>query len=179
MSRTDQLAIRQRIERLAESRIPVCLWQVGQFRDPSDLIVPGVSLFDLRMMYGTLPDAKVRRVNDALHLSIARADASKFATEREQRWMAVRTDTSLVAQQTLVDETFGIAPDGAMHIGLFPSSMGGFVRVHSLSVEAALPPGRVLESTILFSLETLPVDISVEALVDRVPELLGLPLQNP
>lgn len=186
VSRTIQLphtnayiSVRQRIERLEPSDIPVTLWQLSQIHDAEWVVFPVEE--DSHFAQGfapikfDIPDEKnLHRCGNTVVHDVQHGGEHKLGSDSPRAWLAALKGDVLLIVRSAPDEGKGEYPDGGCTLQLYSNSELGYAELETLSTEQALAPGEHINNTLHLSLHRL-VNIpeSPCALAETAQRLLG------
>jgi len=143
--------IRQKITRLAESRVPVAAWNLVQVARPDNLYLPTTSHSrfpqGFRVLMGRLPRELLHRHAEGLSF-ICRAAEFKVGTDSIQSWAAARKDNLLITLRQTAASAEGPWPDGGCHAEIYYNSGLGYAELETLTPEVLLKPGESLTAEI-------------------------------
>lgn len=180
-----ELVIRQRMERLEPSDIPVTIWQLSQLHGVDYIFLPvgpdsrfagGLTplLFDMP------PEDRLLQCGDIVLYHAGRGGEHKLGSDSSRSWIAALAGHTLILQQTEPGEGEGIHPDNGCTVEMFSNTELGYVEIEGLSIEKQLAAGDYFDNTLRISLhrlESIPDDLC--ALVDTVRGIVGEPRQPP
>ncbi|MDR0993663.1 MAG: hypothetical protein LBN38_03730 [Verrucomicrobiota bacterium] len=172
------LVIRQRIERLATSDIPVVLWNISQLAQTEHVVLPVDldSRFEggLKVLMGEPPDAEsLLSCGDAKVYRIRPGAETKLGSDSSRSWIAAARETQLIFETASCTGAIGEYPDGGCVVELYSNEGLGYSEIETLSPEVNLPPGTVLENTLRIQLVQTPLSLPDCGLADQVRALAG------
>lgn len=153
--------IEQRIERTAESSIPVTLWNITQVAAPARLLFPLTSTarVDPRylLMMGSPPDAETLPLcNETAVFNTATDVETKIGAYSTNSWVAALAGPHLLIETASPSSKPQSAyPDGGCSIEIYANKGLGYAEIENLSPEALLEPGETLANELRFTLLTL------------------------
>jgi hypothetical protein len=155
------VVIRQRLERLAPSAIPVTIWQLSQMADVDYVFMPYEE--DSVFEGGLVPLLFDMPGTNALHrcagVAVYRASEPgehKVGSDSPQAWVAALKGDTLLIQRVEAGDGEGTYPDGGCTVEFFANRDLGYVEIESLSIETLLEPGAYIDNTLYISLHRLP-----------------------
>lgn len=173
------MIVHQRLERLAESNVPVTLWQLSQLDGADYIFIPtdADSAFEdglKPLLFDPPPPDLLHQCDEVAVYRGGIEGEHKLGSDSERRWIAALQGDTLIIQRTESGGQEGPYPDGGCKIEMFANADLGYVEIESLSVEKVLPPGESLDNTLFISLHRL-TDIPSDpcALAALVQQKLG------
>ncbi len=175
-----RLTVRQRLERLEPSDIPVTLWQLSQIADADYMFIPVDE--DSRFPGGLKPLLFEMPGTNILHrcgtIAVYQAGLGgehKVGSDSPRRWIAALRGDTLILQRTEPGDGEGPYPDGGCTVEAYANTNAGYVEIESLSVEGHPEPGTYMDNTLIITLYRLDPDIPRTpcALADWVREIVG------
>jgi len=157
---SEELTIHQRLERTAPSDIPVVLWNVSQIANAQQIILPTdpQSRFPKglkTLMGGKPPRGSVKKCDAAAIYTVRPGAETKLGSDSPRAWIAATKDETLIVE-TAVTAATGAYPDGGCVVEVYSNSGLGYSEIETLSPEAPLAPGTVLENTLTIRLAPAP-----------------------
>lgn len=175
------LVIRQRIERIAPSDVPVTLWNISQIAaaERIALAVETNSAFvgGYRVLDFAPPADGILNTQDPLVLvaHVQQAGEIKIGSDSPRGWIAAqRGDTVLLEGASGAPEASAF-PDGGCRTELYSNSGLGYSEIETLSEERALQPGEHLENTLTMALHRMPAELDDASFAARLRALAGDP----
>lgn len=173
----NRISIRQRIERTAESDIPVVLWNISQIAGADTVVIPTdkESAFDhgLKALMFSLPEAPQLSACGAAHVYAANAGGEhKLGSDSKRGWIAARKAGWLLVERATLEDV-GTHPDGGCTVEMYSNGGLGYTEIETLSVEKSLHAGESLQNTL--TLECFPAPATTNACdtAAAVMKLLG------
>jgi hypothetical protein len=173
------LTIRQRIERAADSDVPMALWNISQIAAARRVVFPvdtdaafpdGFRILD----FGPPPAAIIDRCpGDVIALDVLAGTEHKLGSGSPRGWVAAQREGVLIVEQAESRTPGGAYPDGGCRIEVYANSGLGYTEIETLSEERVLAAGESLENTLTVSLHRAAPDLSACDLVARLRELIG------
>lgn len=153
------LAVEQRIERTAASEIPVVLWNVSQIARAGYIALPVEkdSKFPggLAALMGHKPDRRqLRRCGRVAVYRVAPGAETKLGSDSPRGWIVAARD-NLVVFESVANSATGNFPDGGCVVEVYANEGLGYSEIETLSPEADLEPGQVLENTLRIEIAVL------------------------
>ncbi len=176
---TATLLVRQRIERTAESPIPVTLWNISQVRGAERvaLAVETNSSFTggYRVLGFEPPPAEIVNADEpgALAVDVRRATELKIGSDSPRGWIAAQRGALLVIEKAAGDPDASRFPDGGSRTELYSNRGLGYSEIETLSEEAAMQPGESVENVLSIALLRVDPALDDAALASRIREALG------
>ncbi len=172
-----RLSIRQRIERVAESDIPVVLWNVSQVGGARRVILPvdSESIFDrgLRpLLFGAPGDDQLVRCEGAAVYD-ATSGEHKLCSDSRRAWIAALKDNTLIVERATNNHPDGKHPDGGCTVEMYSNTGLGYAEIETLSVEKTLQPGESLQNTLTIECAAAPTNASACELAEQVRGMVG------
>lgn len=174
------LVVKQSIERTAPSDIPVALWNISQIDRAEQVALPidADSKFrgGLAVLMGRKPGRRrLVPCGDAVVYRVQPGQETKLGSDSRRGWIAAARGTNAIVE-TVMNRTEGEYPDGGCVIELYSNHDLGYSEIETLSPEAELAPGQVLENTLRIELavteeplEPCPFAEFVRALMAAIP----------
>lgn len=158
--KSDQLLIHQRIERIGTSDIPVVLWNVSQIAQAQQIILPinPTSQFPngLKILMGDAPPhGSLTNCDTTTIYTVLPNTETKLGSDSPHAWIAATKDETVIIE-TATTSASGTYPDGGCVVEVYSNSGLGYSEIETLSPEAPLAPGTVLENTLTIRLALLP-----------------------
>ncbi len=146
------LAVEQRIERTAASEVPVVLWNISQIARAGYIALPVEkdSKFPggLAALMGHKPDRRqLRRCGRVAVYRVAPGAETKLGSDSPRGWIVAARD-NLVVFESVANSATGDFPDGGCVVEVYANEGLGYSEIETLSPEADLAPGQVLENTL-------------------------------
>jgi hypothetical protein len=167
------LLIRQRLERLERSSIPVTLWQVTQLRE-ADLLIMAVDGEPLPLLFDPPPASAMARCEGAIAYSPLHGTEHKLGSNSTRAWVAALRGHDLLIVRAVEGDNPGTYPDGGCALQIYGNTGLHYGEIETLSREFVIEPGQTIDNTLhlsLHRLETLPATPC--ALVEIVRTLIG------
>lgn len=174
-----RVTVRQRIERTAESDVPMTLWNISQVAGASRVAFPVDAQSSVAGGYRVLDFAPPatehvsRCAGDVIALDVLAGTEHKLGSDSPRGWIAAQRGGVLVVEQAESREPGGIFPDGGCRVEVYANSGLGYTEIETLSEERVLAPGASIENTLTISLYRAPPDLAACDLVARLRELIG------
>ncbi len=173
------LTIQQRIERTADSSVPVTLWNISQLKgiervavavETNSAFIDGYRVLDFtppreEIMDRTTPSVLVVDVKDAGEI--------KIGSDSPRGWLAAQHGDFVVIERASGEVSAAEFPDGGCRTELYSNSGLGYTEIETLSEERNLAAGEDVENTLTISLHRITADLDNAAFAARVCELLG------
>lgn len=173
------VTIRQRMERTAESDIPMTLWNISQVPGAQRVLLPvdedstfadGFAVLD----FGPPATHLLHRATGGvLTLDVKNGTEHKLGSDSPRGWIAAQRDHVLMVERAETRYPGGAFPDGGCRVEVYANSGLGYTEIETLSEERVLQPGEVLENTLTISFHTVDPALSNAALAQRLREILG------
>ena len=179
------ISVRQRIERLESSDIPVTLWHLSQVQDAEQVVIPveNDSRFEkgiTSLMFDTPKKNMLYYGQETVVYQAQRGGEHKLGSDSPRAWLAALKGRTLLVAQATPGEGQGIYPDGGCTVQLYSNTGLGYAELETLSTEQVLEPGEHINNTITLALFRLdPVPETSANLADAVQRLLGEPPLTP
>ena len=167
------LLIRQRLERLERSSIPVTLWQVTQLRE-ADLLIMAVDGEPLPLLFDPPPASAMARCEGAIAYSPLHGTEHKLGSNSTRAWVAALRGHDLLIVRAVEGDNPGTYPDGGCALQIYGNTGLHYGEIETLSREFVIEPGQTIDNTLhlsLHRLETLPATPC--ALVEIVRSIIG------
>ncbi len=171
---TPKITIRQRIERTADSDIPVVLWNISQVGSARRVVLPADSSSPLAGGFKTLMFAPPEESNLTTcagtlvyHASIG--GEHKLCSDSARAWIAVEKSGILLLERTTPGSAGGEYPDGGCTVEMYSNTGLGYSEIETLSVEKDLEAGEVLQNTL--TIECFPKPTNAAAPCDLAEEV--------
>lgn len=179
-----QIAVRQRIERLEESPIPVTLWHLTQVRGAEHIVIPveSDSRFDggVRPVMFDFPEEGVLSPcaeTVVYHTQVG--GEHKLGSDSPRAWLAAHIGDTVVIARISPGDAEGPYPDGGCTVQLYANEELGYAEMETLSVERYLAPGEQIDNTLRISVHRLetepetPCDMArtVQRMLGELPPL--------
>ncbi len=173
------LTIQQRIERTADSSIPVTLWNISQLKgvqriamavETNSAFVDGYHVLDF-----SPPREEIlhRETPSVLVADVTNAGEIKIGTDSPRGWIAAQRDDFAVIERAIGSPTATDFPDGGCRTEVYSNSGLGYTEVETLSEERNLAVGEAIENTLTLSLHRIAAGLDATAFATRIRELLG------
>lgn len=178
------ITVRQRIERTAESPIPVSLWNISQIRkaeriamaiETNSTFVGGYRVLDF-----TPPPPELMYTNDPgmLVADVREAPELKIGSDSPRGWIAAQRAGMLVIEKALGDPDARQFPDGGCRTELYSNSGLGYSEIETLGEEVSLLPGESVENVLSIALLRIDPNLDLSAFAARVREAVGEPIAS-
>lgn len=166
------LVVQQRLERTADSGVPVVLWNVSQIAQAEQIVLPveQKSKFrgGLQALMGRKPSRKfLTRCGDAAVYRVSPGAETKLGSDSPRGWIAAARGSNLVFE-AVANSAAGAYPDGGCVVEVYSNQGLGYSEIETLSPELALAPGTVLENVLrieLVSFKASPLPCSLATAV--------------
>lgn len=174
-----EVEIRQRIERTADSDIPVTLWNISQVAQADRVVLPTDedSAFEngLAILKFGAPDEKMlARCETATTYDASLEGEHKLGSDSPRAWIAAQKGEVLLVEHVRPHDAEASYPDGGCTVEMYSNSGLGYTEIETLSAEKNLRPGEVLENTLTFHCyQLIKPDLPDCELADKVRELIG------
>jgi hypothetical protein len=147
------LRVRQRIERMGESDIPVTLWHITQVPTPREVRFehPADSAFAdgvHRIGAEEVNPASLRREEGMWIWDPSKTGRCKFGTDG--RWLEAELEGGMLRIEARGGRGGGMFPDGGCSLALVKGKGGDFVELETMSVERNPEVGGVLENELVY-----------------------------
>jgi hypothetical protein len=156
------VVVQQKIERTADSDIPVTLWNISQIGEAERVVLPEGSKDEageagLRpMMFDEPPpEALIRCEGHAVYLTEEGGEA-KLCTDAVPAWIAAQKGDMLIIEKAVEPDPEGDYPDGGCSVEMYSNSGLGYSEIETLSTERDLEKGELLQNTLTIELRKLP-----------------------
>lgn len=156
------LKIRQTIERIAPSDIPVTLWNVSQVALADDIIFPvrDDSAFKkgVRALMGRVPGKeRLLRCDAAALYRVTPGSETKLGVDAALPWVAaIRGNNALIEFAENPSISGATYPDGGCSVEIYSNHGLGYTEIEILSPEVLLEQGNILENTLRLVMVSLP-----------------------
>jgi hypothetical protein len=145
--------IKQRVERIQESVIPITLWNITQLSAPDQLFFPTEKSDDFpdgyRMMMGEKPGAEcLVECENSVAFDATCDDEIKIGSGSRESWVAGRCGSLFIIEDSRSKNQDGIFPDNGCSIELYANRGLGYAEIENLSIEKNLMPGESLANTL-------------------------------
>jgi hypothetical protein len=178
------VSIRQKMERTAESTVPVTLWNISQMAQASRLVMPvdaGSAFPDgYRVLNFAPPEAEyIQACPGALLYRADLGGEHKLGSDSARGWIAMSRGELLIVERAepvrAPGETGAGAtyPDGGCRVELYSNTGLGYAEIETLSEERVLLPGEVLENVLTISAFRLQAPLDGCELVEKIQTLIG------
>jgi hypothetical protein len=172
------VSIQQKIERTADSSIPVTLWNISQIAKPDQVVLPieTNSIFSggLKVLNFDKPTSKMQStVGNAAVFDATAAGEYKLGSDSERGWIAARRGQALLVERAVNNKSSTPYPDGGCRVECYINSGLGYAEIETLSPEEPLKKGEVLENTLILQFLSLPEKTDAPAITDQIRKLLG------
>lgn len=172
-----RFTIRQRIERTAESGVPVVLWNISQIAGASRVVIPRgpASIFEKgvhALLFAMPDDKKLTSCGHALVYD-ATAGEHKLCSDSKRGWIAAQKGNAVIVERVSAEETGGAHPDGGCVVEMYSNAGLGYSEIETLSAERKLLPGESLQNTITVDLFEAAADLPACELAGAVSAALG------
>ncbi len=180
-----ELVIRQRMERLEESDIPVTIWQLSQLNNVDFVFVPvgpdsNFSAGLTPLLFDMPPEDRLFHCGDIVLYRAGLGGEHKIGSDSPRKWIAALIGNTLILQKSEPGEGEGVHPDGGCSVEMFSNTELGYTEIEGLSIEKHLDAGEYFDNTLRISLhrlESIPDDLC--ELVNTVRKIIGEPLAQP
>ncbi len=172
------LSIRQRIEALADTTVPVTLWNITQLVQPDRLFLPiskksvfaeGYGILD----FGPPPTHLLHRTTPGvLSLDTAGTSEHKLGSDAPEGWIAAQCGEILVIERAATREPGGIFPDGGCRVELYVNAGLGYAEIETLSEERLLRAGETMENVLTLDVSRLKPALDAAAAAKALQERL-------
>lgn len=157
------LTIRQDIERMKESDIPISLWNISQVGGAERVVLPvdTDSAFDggtRPLMFAAPGTNVVSRHGRMIVYDATVPGESKLCGDSKRAWIAAQKGRSVLIERATTSE--GTYPDGGCTIEMYANTGLGYCEIETLSVEKNLNVGETLENTLTIRCHRLPDEIT-------------------
>jgi hypothetical protein len=172
-----RVSIRQRIERLNDSDIPVTLWNITQIAGAENVILPvdKGSMFEKGLqplIFGMPGEEQLTRCNGAAVYD-ATSGEFKLCSDSKRGWIAALKGDVLIIEQARGDTANGTYPDGGCTVEMYSNAGLGYTEIETLSVEVPLKPGESLQNMLVIDLIPAGTNRTACALAQQVCDALG------
>jgi hypothetical protein len=146
------LIVQQRIERTADSDIPVVLWNISQIAQAEQIVLPVEenSTFrgGLKSLMGRKPSKKqlVPCKASAVY-RVSEGAETKLGSDSIRGWIAAAKGIHVIFE-SVANSATGDYPDGGCVVEVYSNQGLGYSEIETLSPEVNLAPGTVLENTL-------------------------------
>ncbi len=171
------LSVRQRIERIQPSDIPVVLWNVSQIANAEHVAMPvdASSKFrgGLKSLMGKKPaQNQLGNCGDVAVYRVADGTETKLGSDSPRGWIAAAKE-NLVIFESIRNTAQGAFPDGGCVVELYSNHGLGYSEIETLSPEVHLAPGQVLENMLTLSLVSTESPLAECPLADFIRNVAG------
>ena len=172
-----RISIRQRIERLDDSEIPVTLWNITQVAGAEKVVLPvdEASAFKsgLQPLMFEMPgDEQLARCGDAVVYRTSSGE-HKLCSDSKRAWIAALKGDVLIVEQARGDTANGTYPDGGCTVEMYSNSGLDYTEIETLSAEAPLDKGESLQNMLTVDIVPVGADRSDCVLAAQVRDLVG------
>lgn len=179
-----RLTIQQRVERVAESVIPVTLWNITQIGGAEAVVIPvddAVGTGGVRAIMFEAPGEDVlSRCGDAVAFDARAGGERKLCSGSKRAWIAARKGDAVIMERITESSGEGDYPDGGCSLEMYSNSGLGYSEIETLSVERNLAAGETLGNTLVIQCRRLFSELKSPCdLAERVREWLGEVAQPP
>lgn len=171
-----RLSVRQRIERTAESDLPLVLWNITQVSKAELVVLPADAESALEkgfkaLLFGLPGGTQVTACADALVYDAASGE-HKLCSDSKRGWIAARKGGTVLIERA-TEGPAGQHPDGGCTVEMYSNAGLGYSEIETLSAEMKLLPGESLQNTLI--LQCVPVTNAMTAcgLAEFVRGVLG------
>lgn len=174
-----RVVIHQRMERLADSTIPVALWQIAQMHDPEMIVMatgPESAMPNgwIPLLFDAPDTNHLQSCDGAVVYTIAPGSEHKVGSDSPRAWVAGYRDGRLLLLRADPGDAEGPYPDGGCTVQLYANHGFRYGELETLSVEQALATGETLDNTIEISLHRIAEPPATPCdLARQVQQLLG------
>ncbi len=175
------ISVRQRIERLEPSDIPVTLWHLSQVRNAEQIVIPVEkdSRFEkglTNLMFAMPEKNLLYHDRETVVYQAQRGGEHKLGSDSPRAWLAALKGRTLLVARSVPGEGQGEYPDGGCTVQMYSNTELGYAELETLSTEQVLEPGEHINNTVTLALFRLdPVPETSANLADTVQRLLGEP----
>ncbi|HEY8239813.1 MAG TPA: hypothetical protein VIH35_00115 [Kiritimatiellia bacterium] len=178
-----RIDIRQRIERIAPSDIPVCLWQISQVAGANRVVLPvetnSAFTGGYRVVAFSEPGAEMTtRADGAVAFDLAQGTEHKVGSDSPRAWIAAQKGDALILAYARGGDAGGEFPDGGCRTTFYANSGLGYTEIETMSVEKKLAPGERLENTVRIELYKVAPDLPAEQLIQKIRQWRGEIMAN-
>lgn len=150
------LVVQQRIERTADSDVPVVLWNVSQIAQAEQIVLPveKKSKFrgGLKVLMGRKPSRQqLARCADAAVYRVSPGAETKLGSDSPRGWIAAARGSDLLFE-SVANAATGDYPDGGSIVEVYSNQGLGYSEIETLSPEIDLERGTVLENVLRIEL---------------------------
>lgn len=173
----NRISIRQRIERISPSEIPVVLWNISQIAQADTVVLPADkhSAMDngvKALMFDLPPAPQLSSCGSANVYHARDGGEHKLGSDSKRGWIAARKSGCLLVERAAAEDV-GTHPDGGCTVEMYSNSGLGYTEIETLSVEKSLQPGETLQNTLTLECFPAPATTNACELADAVMTLLG------
>lgn len=171
------VTIRQKIESIGNSSIPVTLWNISQVARPDQVVLPvdAQSIFSqgYKVLNFDQPGTNVLvSCGKSIVLNAATPGEYKLGSDAEQGWVAA-VGKGYMVERAANKPCEAPYPDGGCRVECYVNSGLGYAEIETLSPERMLQAGECLENTLTIQLAPLDKPTDECSTVVRIQKLLG------
>lgn len=174
---SSRITIRQRIERTADSKVPVTLWNITQIAGARQVVLPADadSSFEngVKALLFCRPSGDQLVACEASFVYDASSAEHKLGSDSKRGWIAARKGGTLVIEQARGDTANGTYPDGGCTVEMYSNAGLGYTEIETLSAETPLAAGEYLQNTLTIDCVAVATNLAPCELAARVREVLG------
>lgn len=176
-SDSSSLVVQQRIERTADSEIPVVLWNISQIAGAEQIVLPvdARSKFcgGLKALMGRKPSRKqLVSCPGAAVYRVSPGAETKLGSDSPRGWIAAVRGPHLLFE-SVANTSTGDYPDGGCVVEVYSNQGLGYSEIETLSPELNLAPGTVLENTLRIEIAATEAPLAPCPLANAVRSLAG------
>ena len=171
------LVVQQRLERTAESDVPVVLWNVSQIARAERIALPIEKNSRFRtgliaLMGRRPPREQMVSCTDSSVYLVRPGAETKLGSDSLRGWIAASRGTNAVFE-SVANSVTGEYPDGGCVVEVYSNEGLGYSEIETLSPETALAPGAVLENVLRIELGATESAAEDCAVADLARKLAG------
>lgn len=171
------VSIKQRIERTAESDIPITPWNITQLAKAEEIVIPieGDSRFEGGydvLNFGPPSPEELTTCDGAVVYQAGKGE-HKLGSDSPRGWIAARKGDVLVVETATPHDPEANYPDGGCTVELYSNAGLGYSEIETLGPEKVLGPGESIENTLRIDCYKLVSPVTGCDLAKKVRTLIG------
>ena len=170
--------VRQKIQRTANSSVPVTLWTISQIAGAEYVVIPTDedSSFDggLASLRFEMPGKEfLHRCDGTALYHVLEKGEHKLGSDSARSWVAAVRGDTLIVEQTTPHEEDSTYPEGGCTVQVYANAGLGYAEIETMSPEKVLAPDEAMENILRVTCYTIPPGLDGCDLADKVRELIG------